>query len=378
MLLDYATLKVLWWIFISALFVIFFILGGKDFGVNILLPFLGKTDDERRLIINSIGATWEGNQVWFVTAAGATFAAWPIVYATAFSGLYYAFFLVLLTLILRPPAFDYRSKLESKLWRSTWDWCLFVSGFVPSLVLGVGLGNLLLGVPFQFNEYLQSEYTGSFWALLNPFALLFGLSAVAILMLQAGLYLQKKLPHDFEKRIIRLNVMSAVTFIVLFVLIGLWLQLGVSGFQIESIGNLQGALIPITKNVSIVPQGWLRHFNEIPALWAIPFLTVLCALLAAGCSAKRWSACGIVMGSLCITFALATANIALFPFILPSSINPNHSITLWDGASSHRTLQYMFWVTIVFLPIVLSYTAWVYKVMSGKVENTALKEPEAY
>ncbi len=379
MLFDYATLKVIWWIFIAALFVIFFILGGRDFGVSILLPILGRTDEDRRLIINSIGPTWEGNQVWFVTAGGATFAAWPIVYATAFSGMYFALLLVLLALILRPPGIDFRSKLPSKAWRSVWDWSLFISGFVPALVFGVGLGNLLLGVPFQFNDILQSEYTGSFFALLNPFAILFGLCTVAILTLQGGLYLQKKLAVDFTDRIIRVNIICALGFVTLFVLIGFWLMWGVNGYQIDTIGNLQGSLNPPNKIVSVAPQAWLKHYHAIPWLWVFPALSIVYALIAAMSAAKNWANLGMVMSSLTITCALITANIALFPFILPSSINPNHSITLWDAVSSHRTLQYMFWVTIVFLPIVLAYTYWVFRVMSGKlnVSNT-LNKPEAY
>ncbi|MGD9591845.1 MAG: cytochrome d ubiquinol oxidase subunit II [Candidatus Berkiella sp.] len=379
MLLDYATLKVIWWVFISALFIIFFILGGRDFGVSILLPIIGKNDEDRRLILNSIGATWEGNQVWFVTAGGATFAAWPIVYATAFSGLYYALMLVLLTLILRPPGIDYRSKLPNKMWRSFWDWSLFLSGFVPALVFGVGLGNLMLGIPFQFNDILQSEYTGSFFALLNPFSVLFGLCAIAILMLQGGLFLQKKLQVDFAEKIVKVNIISGLSFVTLFLLIGIWLTWGVSGFQIETIGNIQQSLTPLTKVVSIAPQAWLHHYKAFPWLWAIPVLTIIYALMAIMSSVKQWVNLGMIMSSLTITCALMTANIALFPFILPSSINPNHSLTVWDAVSSHRTLEYMFWVTIVFLPIVLMYTYWVYRVMRGKLETkSTLDKSEAY
>ncbi len=379
MILDYATLKIIWWFFISALFVIFFILGGRDFGVCILLPFLGRKDEDKRLLLNSIGATWEGNQVWFITAGGATFAAWPIVYATAFSGLYYALFLVLLTLILRPPGIDYRSKLPSKLWRETWDWSLFLSGFVPALVFGVGLGNLMLGLPFHFDDNLQSHYDGNFFQLLNPFAVLFGLAAVAILALQGGMYLQKKLPQELAEKVKKFNILFGMLFITLFLLIGIWIAWGVSGFKIHSIASLQSNLIPISKQVVIAPRGWLANYNNIQALWALPILTVLSTLFAMVSSTKNWTTFGIVMSSLGIVCALLTANAAMYPFILPSSINPNHSVTLWDAVSSHRTLQYMFWVTIVFLPIVLGYTVWVFKVMSGKLQTQEmLDKPESY
>lgn len=212
MILDYVTLKFVWWFFISILFIVFFILGGRDFGVCMLLPFIGKTDEQRRLLINSIGPTWDGNQVWFITAGGATFAAWPIVYACAFSGLYIALFIVLLSLILRPPSFEFRSKLPSVKWRSIWDHGLFLSGFIPALIFGVGLGNLLLGLPFHFDDNLQSHYTGSFFQLLNPFAILFGLSSVAIIALHGGTYLQKKLPDIFHQRVIKLNFILGLFF----------------------------------------------------------------------------------------------------------------------------------------------------------------------
>ncbi len=379
MILDYATLKIIWWFFISALFILFFIFGGRDFGVCILLPFLGKKDEDKRLLINSIGATWEGNQVWFITAGGATFAAWPIVYATAFSGLYYALFLVLITLILRPPGFDFRSKLPNKFWRSTWDWSLFLSGFVPALVFGVGLGNLMLGLPFHFDAQLHSHYEGNFFQLLNPFAVLFGLCAVSIITLQGGIYLQKKLPDELAEKVKKFNLGFGLLFITLFLLLGIWVSWGVSGFKINTIADLQGNLIPTLKQVVATPQGWLTNYNQYTILWALPILTVLTAILAMVSVVKNMTSFGIVMSSLTITLALLTANAAMFPFILPSSINPDHSVTLWDAVSSHRTLQYMFWVTIVFLPIVLAYTAWVFKVMKGKLNTKEmLDNAESY
>ncbi len=379
MILDYVTLKVIWWFFISLLFLLFFVFGGRDFGVCILLPFLGKNDEERRLLLNSIGATWEGNQVWFVTAGAATFAAWPIVYATAFSGLYYALILVLFTLILRPPGIDYRSKIPSKAWRSFWDWSLFLSGFVPALVFGVGLGNLFLGLPFHFEENLQSHYDGNFFQLLNPFAILFGLSAVAILALHGGVYLQKKLPLPFANNVKKFNAVFGMLFITLFLLLGIWIAWGVSGYQILSIGDLQSGLIPLNKEVIAAPKAWLANYNQYPQLWALPIVTVLAVIFTLISSMREWLSVGILMSTIAMIGALFTANAAMFPFILPSSVHPSHSVTLWDAVSSHRTLQYMFWVTVVFLPIILSYTFWVFRVMRGKMQtDEALNKAESY
>lgn len=377
---DYATLKIIWWFLISTLFILFFILGGRDFGVCMLLPLFGKNDDERRLILNSIGSTWEGNQVWFITAGGATFAAWPIVYATAFSGLYMALFLVLLALILRPPGFDFRSKLPSKKWRNMWDGAIFISGFVPALVFGVGLGNLLLGLPFHFDQNLQSHYEGSFFQLLNPLAVVFGLCSVLILALHGGLFLQKKLPLTMVDRVRKWNALFAVGFLALFVLLGYWSNT-LKGFRIESIGDVQKSLIPLTKQVSVVTQGWLANYVQTPNLWALPISAIVAGAFAFIATLLNRPTFGILMSSLAILSALLTVNAALFPFILPSSSVPNHSITLWDATSSHKTLQYMFWATIVFLPIILCYTTWVFRVMRGRqTSETAelLKKTESY
>lgn len=180
--MDYATLKLIWWLLVGVLLIGFALTDGFDMGATALLPFLGKTDDERRIVINTVGATWEGNQVWLITAGGAMFAAWPLVYAASFSGFYFAMLLVLFALFFRPVGFDYRSKRTDPRWRAGWDWGLFIGGFVPALVFGIAFGNLLQGVPFQFDSDLRVTYHGSFWALLNPFALLCGL--VSLIMSQ--------------------------------------------------------------------------------------------------------------------------------------------------------------------------------------------------
>jgi len=379
MIFDYATLKIIWWFFISALFIIFFILGGRDFGVCTLIPFVGKNDDERRMLLNSIGPTWEGNQVWFVTAGGATFAAWPLVYATAFSGLYYALFLVLLALILRPPGMDYRSKLPKKSWRILWDCALFLSGFVPALVFGVGLGNLLLGLPFYFDENLQSHYEGGFFQLLNPFSVLFGLASVCILSLQGGIFLQNKLADPFALRVKKINRLLGWSFIALFIILGIWINVKLTGFHLQSIIDINQPLIPLTKEVMITQRGWAANFTHYPWLWLFPIITLISIFLTMRASQKDHSFWGMMLCSIAIITALGTVNATLFPFIVPSSTQPNHSLTVWDAVSSHRTLQYMFYVTVIFLPIVLAYTYWVFHVMRGKISTQeTLSKQEAY
>ncbi|MFI4938180.1 MAG: cytochrome d ubiquinol oxidase subunit II [Candidatus Berkiellales bacterium] len=377
--MDYGTLKIIWWFLIVVLFVGFFILGGRDFGVCILLPWVARNDNERRLFINSIGPTWGGNQVWFVTAGAAIFAAWPLVYATAFSGLYYALFIVLLSLILRPPGFDFRSKLASPIWRTLWDFALFISGFVPALIFGVALGNLLLGFPFYLDGTMQSHYEGTFWQLLNPFSVVFGLATIFILSFHGGVYLQKKLAEEFLQRLKRINLFTGGVFALLFFLLGAWILFGINGYHIDSPIDVNAALLPGTKTVTIGPNLWLFNFEHFRQLWLFPIFTLAALMLGILFSSMNFSTLAVLMSSLTIVFALGTVGAAVFPFIMPSSSHPNDSLTLWDATSSHLSLQYMFFVVAIFLPIVLCYTFWVYRVLTGKVETKeVLRDPESY
>jgi cytochrome d ubiquinol oxidase subunit II len=199
--MDYESLKLIWWLLVGVLLIGFAIMDGHDMGVGTLLPFVGKNDVERRVIINTVAPHWDGNQVWFITAGGAIFAAWPLVYATAFSGFYWAMMAALWALFFRPVGFDYRSKVQNATWRGTWDWGLFIGGTVPPIIFGVAFGNLLLGVPFQFDDTLRSTYTGTFWQLLNPFALLAGIVSLSMITFQGAHYLMLRTEGDIYRRV---------------------------------------------------------------------------------------------------------------------------------------------------------------------------------
>lgn len=377
-MLDYATLKIVWWALIFFLFAGFFVLGGRDFGVCLLLPFVSRHDADRRLVLNAIGSTWEGNQVWFITAAAALFAAWPIVYATAFSALYHALFLVLLTLILRPPGIDYRSKMPSPLWRRFWDWTIFSSGLVPTFVFGLALGNIFEGVPFHFDSVLRSYYEGSFIQLFRPFGIVLGLSALCLLGLHAAIFLQYKLPETVEERLRKMTLLLSLLFIGLFLVLGRWVR-SIEGYHVTAIGNVQTVLTPLMKEVEVGRGLWLWNYARWPFLWGLPIATVSAVVLGMICSWARSAKSGFFLSSVAIVSALLTAAAALYPFILPSSSHPHQSLTLWDVASSHRTLLYMLWIILLFLPIVLAYTAWAFRVLRGKVTHSdTLKQPESY
>jgi cytochrome d ubiquinol oxidase subunit II len=374
MIFDYDTLKVIWWLFIGVLLIGFAVTDGFDMGVGALLPFLGTNDEERRVIINSVGATWEGNQVWFITAGGATFAAWPLIYATAFSGFYWALLLVLFALFFRPVGFDYRSKVDDPRWRNAWDWGLFVGGAVPALVFGVAFGNLLLGVPFHYERDMQVYYTGSFLALLNPFGLLAGVVSLAMLIMHGATYLQLRTEGEINARAKTAVKVGAIVMMAAFALAGLWLAAGIDGYRIVSMPSADTAFTPLAKAVVKAPGAWFANYGLHPWMIAAPALGFAGAAIAIVFSAADRPLAAFVASALSVAGVILTAGFSLFPFIMPSSSNPASSLTVWDAVSSHRTLQVMFWVVVIFLPIVLVYTSWVYRVLRGKITVETIRK----
>ena len=380
MFIDYETLKLIWWLFVGVLLIGFALLGGFDLGVGTLLPFVGRTDAQRRVVLNAIGPTWEGNQVWFITAGGALFAAWPMVYSTAFSGFYWAMLLVLFALFFRPVGFEYRSKVEDRRWRSTWDWGLFVGGAVPALVFGVAFGNLLQGVPFHFDEFLRPYYTGSFWGLLNPFALLTGVVSLTMLVFHGAIYLQMRTEDDIQARSRQAATVFGLLFLAAFGLAGVWQAYGIEGFRIVTMPDPGSVMTPLDKTVEVAPGAWLTNFSRYPWMMAAPAVVFLGGVLAVLLSRANRPGLGFVCSGSALAGVILTAGFAMFPFIMPSSTHPNSSLTAFDATSSHRTLMLMFGAVVIFLPIVLAYTSWVYSVLRGKSteENIRANTHSAY
>lgn len=374
MIFDYETLKVIWWLFVGVLLIGFAITDGFDLGVGALLTIVGRNDIERRVIINSIGPTWDGNQVWLITAGGAVFAAWPVVYAAAFSGFYVALLLVLFALFFRPVGFDYRSKLENPRWRTAWDWGLFAGGFVPSLVFGVAFGNLLQGVPFHYDDTLRPTYTGSFFGLLNPFALLTGVVSLSMLVMHGGIYLQLKTEGVIYQRAKLAARIAGFVMIASFALAGIWLSMGIEGYRI--ISGPDGNAVPniLGKVVEHTAGAWLSNYSAYPWMILAPVLGFAGAGLALWLSALHRPGTAFIASSISLAGVILTAGFSMFPFIMPSSLDPKSSLTIWDAVSSHLTLQLMFWAVLIFLPIILAYTSWVYRVMSGKVTESQVNE----
>ncbi|THF63339.1 cytochrome d ubiquinol oxidase subunit II [Pseudothauera rhizosphaerae] len=375
MILDYPTLKLIWWLLVGVLLIGFAIMDGHDMGVGTLLPFVGRNDTERRVVINTVGPHWDGNQVWFITGGGAIFAAWPIVYATAFSGFYWAMLAVLWALFFRPVGFDYRSKIHNAAWRSTWDWGLFVGGFVPPVIFGVAFGNLLQGVPFHFDDSLVPYYTGSFWQLLNPFALLCGVVSSAMVTLQGAVYLMHRTEGEVYERTRKAMLGAGLVLLAGFTVAGVWVQ-EIPGYVIAGAIDPSALPNPQAKEVVREAGAWMANYRDLPATLLIPVLAYLGAAAAVWLAWRGRTLAAFVASSLGIVGVIGTAGVSMFPFVMPSITVPDASLTVWDAVSSHRTLAIMFWATLIFMPLIVLYTGWAYKVMAGKVTAAYVRENE--
>ncbi|ELM3718926.1 cytochrome d ubiquinol oxidase subunit II [Aeromonas hydrophila] len=369
--MDYETLKLIWWGLVLFMLVGFVVMDGFDLGVAMLLPVVAKNDEERRVLLNSVGPVWEGNQVWLIAGAGALFAAWPLVYAAAFSALYVPFMFLLFGLFLRPVGFDYRSKLVDPVWRRWWDRALVVGGLLPTLVFGATLGFLLQGLPFRFDAALRIHY-GAFdfhW----PLLLTCMGTALALLLLHGASFLQCKTQGEIARRCARQSLWLGPLASGLFALGGVWLS-QMAGYRVLEIGDINGALTPLMKEVGVAQQGWLANFVAHPWLWGVPALGLVLPMVSSLASARELPRTALLAsGGACASMMLTIA-IALFPFVLPSSLDPSSSLTLWDSTSSERTLFIMLGIVGVLMPINIGYTLWVYRVVRGKMSAQQIRQ----
>ncbi|HHF3187013.1 TPA: cytochrome d ubiquinol oxidase subunit II [Vibrio alginolyticus] len=370
---DYEILRLIWWVLIGVLLVGFAVTDGFDMGVGALVPIIGKNDTQRRVMINSIAPHWDGNQVWLITAGGALFAAWPLVYATSFSGFYLAMILTLAALWLRPLGLDYRSKIEDTKWRNTWDICISISGFVPPIIFGVAFGNLLQGVPFQLSEFLMPTYHGSFFGLLNPFALLCGLVSLFMILMQGSTWLQMKTTGEVHVRARNVAQLAGLLTVAAFVAAGFWIQ-NIDGYVIVGGIDTNAASNPLNKEVIREAGAWMKNFENYPLLWAAPVLGVAMPLLAVLASRLEKCAISFITSSLGVAGVIFTAGFAMFPFIMPSDLMPSHSLTMWDATSSELTLNLMTGVAFVMVPIILGYTSWTYYKMFGRLDDQYIED----
>jgi cytochrome d ubiquinol oxidase subunit II len=366
-MLDYEALRVIWWLLLGTLLIGFAITDGFDLGVGIIFRFIGRTDEERRAVLECVEPVWEGNQVWFILGGGAMFAAWPLLYAASFSNLYLAMFLILIALILRPVGFTFRNKIPDPRWRNFWDWCLLIAGAVPALLFGVAFGNLFLGVPFHFDELMRPVYTGGFLNLLQPYALLAGVVSLSMLVLQGAAYAALKTGEPMSARASSVGRLAAAVFVIAFVAAGAWLASALDGQQIGSGADPLAPSSPLLKTVVVLRGAWLDNYRRHELLWLAPSIALLAAISAWLLLRIGRPGVAFVSSSVTLAATILTAGIALFPFLMPSSTHPDQGLTLWDASSSAKTLFIMLVCVSVFLPIVLAYTAWVFRVLKGRI-----------
>jgi cytochrome d ubiquinol oxidase subunit II len=376
-MIDYDVLRVIWWALMGVLLIGFAMTDGFDMGVGALLPFVARTDVERRVVINTVGPVWEGNQVWFILGGGAIFAAWPPLYAVSFSGFYIAMFLVLAALIVRPVAFKYRSKREEPGWRARWDWALFAGGAVPATLFGVAVGNVLLGVPFHLTPDLMPMYPGTmlgkFSGLLRPFALLAGVVSISMLIMHGAAWLSLKVDGVISGRARDIGMVAGVIAALGYALAGVWLMLGVDGYQIVGEVVTDGPSNPLYSEV-VRGGSWLAAYETRPWIIVAPIMGFVgIALTVLGLYSGR-EVSTLLFSKMAILGIISSVGLTMFPFILPSTTDPTSSLTVWSASSSHQTLFVMLVAAVIFMPLILSYTAWVYKVLWGKVSEADITE----
>jgi cytochrome d ubiquinol oxidase subunit II len=334
-------LNSLWFALVAVLLIGFFLLEGFDYGVGILLPFLGKDDRDRRVIINTIGPFWDGNEVWLITAGGAIFAAFPQWYATMFSGFYLALLLMLVALIVRGVGFEFRSKDRRPEWRSLWDWLIFFGSFVPALLWGVAFANLIRGVPIN----AEMQYLGTFWDLLNPYALAGGLAALSAFTLHGAVFLGLRTMGDLKERAhnaAKLLWLPTAVLVFLFVIAGYF-----ATDMFTKLGVNPGP-IPLGAGVALLLAGWF--IRQQRSGWAF------------------------VMTGLTIVLSSVTVAIGLYPRVMVSSLNPDWSLTIYNASSSPYTLGIMSVVALVLVPVVLIYQGWSYWVFRNRVSREDVLE----
>lgn len=374
--MGYAALRVIWWLIIGVLLIGFAVTDGFDLGLGATFTFLGRSDAERRALLAAVEPVWEGNQVWFILGGGAVFAAWPLLYATSFSGLYLAMFLVLIALILRPVGFVFRDQLTDRRWRATWDIALTLGGALPALLLGVAFANLFLGIPFRFDALQRAVVTGSFFNLLHPFALLGGVISLSMSVLHGNAYAALKVGEPMAGRAHFIGRIASAIFLVAFLGAGFWVSSSLGGYVVSSAINHSGPSDPTHKTVVVLAGAWLNNFRMWPWMWVAPACAVFGAIAAHAFLHLRRAGAAFVASLLVQAGTILTGGFALFPFLMPSSTFPNHSLTVWDSSSSALTLFIMLAAVCVFLPIILCYTAWVFRVLRGRITLENLHDHE--
>lgn len=369
---DYETLRLIAWLAIGFLIIAFIIIDSHDMGVGILLPFLGKADDERHIIINYIASHWSGTQVLLVSSIATIFVIWPTVYAIAFPELYWAALILSVALLLRPIAFNYRTQITTSKWRKCWDWGIFLGSATPSILIGIAFGNLLLGIPFRLDGTMQATYKGDFFKLLHPFALYCGIISLGLVILQGTSILAYKSLGQLQRYAIKAGRIIGILMLIFLSIAGFWVC-SLKGIVIDVMPGYNGIMTTLMKTAYSEQGAWLNNYRQLPILWLIPALTYVMIILTLYLQSIKNTAWAFVASSATIATTILTAIIILFPFVLPSSIDPAMSITLWDGSTSYYILVLILIIALIFIPTIFTYAArsyGMYSKLNGKYSHT--------
>jgi len=371
-MLDYDMLRLVWWALLGVLLAGFGVTGGFDLGVGAMLRVLGRTDAERKVLVNVVAPTWDGNQVWLILGAGAVFAAMPLAYATAFSVLYPAMLAALFALFFRPTGFEYRAKVQDARWRNFWDWALVAGGALPAIVFGVAFGLILSGIPYHFDADMRIVMDGGILDAVTPFSIHAGVVSLVMLCMHGAAFVNLKTVGTLQVRAITWMRRLAVALMALFAAGGAWVAWGLEGYVLTSGIAPDAVVTPLGQHVVRETGAWLHNFIAHPWMWAAP------AAAFAGAALAAWLAwyplAALFFSGVAVTGVIATAGFAAFPFLLPSSTRPDHSLTIWSAAASKHTLEWMTAAAVVFVPIILAYTSWVFRVLRGPVREEEVQK----
>lgn len=354
---DYDSLRVLWWLLLGLLLVGFAAFDGIVLGLGAIFRVVARTEPERRALV---GAIKPGglNQLWLILGAAATFAAWPLLYAASFSALYFAFWTVLFASILRPAGFGLRNLLIASRWRNAWDWALCVGGIVAALLLGIAFGNLFPGIPFHFDAAQRVIHTDKFLELITPFTLLCAVVSLSMMVLHGACYAAKRIDEPAARRARHAGIAAAGFFVIAFIAAGVFVIFLLEGYRAPGAIDPSGAANLAGKAVWLSPGAWLDNYIKWPLMWGAPLTALLSALFSCWLLLLRWTRAAFAASCLVSAGTIFTAGFALFPFLMPSSDNARHSLTVWDASSSEQVLRITLVLATALIPLILSCVVW--------------------
>jgi cytochrome bd ubiquinol oxidase subunit II len=355
---DYDSIRVIWWLFLGLLLAGFAALDGIVLGLAAIFRFVAQTEPERGALVGVIKPTWDFNQLWLILGTGAAFAAWPLLFAASFSALRIAFWAVMFASILRSAGFGLRSLRIAARWRNALDLALCVGGIVPALLLGIAFGNLFLGIRFHFDAAQRVIHTGEFLDLFTPFTLLCGMVSLSMMVLHGACYAAKRIDEPAARRARHAGIAAAGFFVIAFIAAGFFVIFSLEGYRVLGGIDHAGPLDPAKHAVWLSPGAWLDNYIKWPFMWGAPLTALISALISCWLLLLRWTRAAFAASCLVSVGTIFTAGFAMFPFLMPSSDNARHSLTVWEASSSEQVLRIALIVGTALILLALAGVAW--------------------